>query len=48
LNLAIDFHHRLNAADRRSFAKRVEHLNLYFLEEPMRSKTRRAYQQCEP
>ena len=45
LNLAIDFHHRLNAAESALFCKRVEHLNLYFLEEPMRSENPRAYQQ---
>ena len=45
LNLAIDFHHRLNVAESALFCQRVEDLHLYFVEEPLRSENPRAYQQ---
>jgi galactonate dehydratase len=45
LNLAIDFHHRLNVAESALLCQRVEDLHLYFVEEPLRSENPRAYQQ---
>jgi galactonate dehydratase len=45
LNLAIDFHHRLNVAESALFCQRVEDLHMYFVEEPLRSENPRAYQQ---
>lgn len=43
--LAIDFHHRLSAAESAVFCRRVEDLHLYFVEEPMRCEDPNAYAQ---
>jgi len=43
--LAIDFHHRLSAAESAVFCRRVEPLHLYFVEEPMRCEDPNAYAQ---
>lgn len=45
VKLSVDFHHRLSTAETAHFCQRVADLNLYFLEEPMRSENPRAYQQ---
>jgi len=43
--LSIDFHHRLSPAEAALFCQRVEHLNLYFVEEPIRCENPDAYAQ---
>jgi galactonate dehydratase len=43
--LSIDFHHRLTPAEAALFCKRTEHLNLYFVEEPIRCENPDAYAQ---
>ncbi|MGI8482746.1 MAG: mandelate racemase/muconate lactonizing enzyme family protein [Thermomicrobiales bacterium] len=43
--LAIDFHHRLSAAESAVFCRRVEDLHLYFVEEPMRCEDPNTYAQ---
>jgi galactonate dehydratase len=43
--LSIDFHHRLSPAEAALFCQRVEHLNLYFIEEPIRCENPDAYAQ---
>lgn len=43
--LSIDFHHRLSPAEAALFCQRVEHLHLYFVEEPIRCENPDAYAQ---
>ncbi len=43
--LAIDFHHRLSAAESAIFCRRIDDLHLYFVEEPMRCEDPNAYAQ---
>ncbi len=43
--LSIDFHHRLNPVEAALFCQRIEHLNLYFVEEPIRCENPDAYAQ---
>ena len=43
--LSIDFHHRLSPVEAALFCQRVEHLNLYFIEEPIRCENPDAYAQ---
>jgi galactonate dehydratase len=43
--LAVDFHHRLSVAEAALFCQRIADLNLYFLEEPIRSESPKAYHQ---
>jgi galactonate dehydratase len=45
VELSIDFHHRLSVAEAALFCRRVEDLNLMFVEEPIRAESPRAYQQ---
>lgn len=45
IELSIDFHHRLSVAEASSFCRRVEDLNLMFIEEPIRAESPKAYQQ---
>lgn len=43
--LSIDFHHRLSPAEAAIFCRRVEHLHLHFVEEPIRCEDPNAYAQ---
>ncbi len=43
--LSIDFHHRLSPVEAALFCQRIEHLNLYFVEEPIRCENPDAYAQ---
>ncbi|MGE3797981.1 MAG: mandelate racemase/muconate lactonizing enzyme family protein [Thermomicrobiales bacterium] len=43
--LSIDFHHRLSVAEAALFCQKVSDLNLFFVEEPIRSESPKAYQQ---
>jgi len=43
--LSIDFHHRLSPVEAALFCQRVKHLNLYFIEEPIRCENPDAYAQ---
>jgi len=43
VRLSIDFHHRLSVAEGAEFCRRVEPLNLMFVEEPIRSENPQAY-----
>lgn len=43
--LSIDFHHRLSPAEAAIFCQRIEPLNLYFVEEPIRCENPDAYAQ---
>jgi galactonate dehydratase len=43
--LSIDFHHRLSPVEAALFCQRAEHLNLYFVEEPIRCENPDAYAQ---
>lgn len=43
VNLAVDYHHRLNVAEAAAFCERVEDVGLMFLEEPIRSESLAAY-----
>ena len=43
VNLAVDYHHRLNVAEAATFCERVEDVGLMFLEEPIRSENPAAY-----
>ena len=45
IGLSIDFHHRLNVAEAALFCQKISHVNLMFLEEPIRAQNPRAYQQ---
>jgi galactonate dehydratase len=45
VELSIDFHHRLSVAEAALFCRRVEDLNLQFVEEPIRAENPKAYQQ---
>jgi galactonate dehydratase len=45
VELSIDFHHRLSVAEAALFCQKVADLNLFFVEEPIRSENPRAYQQ---
>ncbi|MCC6945619.1 MAG: mandelate racemase/muconate lactonizing enzyme family protein [Thermomicrobiales bacterium] len=45
IELSVDFHHRLSVAEAALFCQKVEDVNLYFLEEPIRSESPKAYQQ---
>src|SRR5690606_30378567 len=45
IELAVDFHHRLSVVEAAVFCQKVADLNLYFVEEPIRSENPRAYQQ---
>ena len=43
VNLAVDYHHRLNVTEAAAFCERVEEVGLLFLEEPIRSENPEAY-----
>lgn len=43
IQLAIDYHHRLNVAEAAAFCQRIQDVNLLFLEEPIRSESPDAY-----
>lgn len=45
VELSIDFHHRLSAAEAALFCQRVADVNLMFIEEPIRAQSPKAYQQ---
>ncbi len=45
VELSIDFHHRLSVAEAALFCQKIADVNLYFLEEPIRAESPRAYQQ---
>jgi len=45
VELAIDFHHRLSVAEAALFCQKIADVNLYFLEEPIRAESPKAYQQ---
>ncbi|CAN5677663.1 galactonate dehydratase [soil metagenome] len=45
IELAVDFHHRLTVAEAALFCHKISDLNLYFLEEPIRSESPKAYHQ---
>jgi galactonate dehydratase len=45
VELAIDFHHRLNVVETALFCAKVADLNLFFIEEPIRCENPKAYQQ---
>ncbi len=45
IELAIDFHHRLSVAEAALFCQKAADVNLYFLEEPIRSENPKAYAQ---
>lgn len=43
IRLSVDFHHRLSVAETADFCQRAEHVDLMFLEEPIRSENPKAY-----
>ena len=43
IRLSVDFHHRLSVAEAADFCRRAEHVDLMFLEEPIRSENPKAY-----
>ncbi len=43
--LSVDFHHRLSVAEAALFCQRINDLDLYFLEEPIRGESPKAYHQ---
>ncbi|MBX3071708.1 MAG: mandelate racemase/muconate lactonizing enzyme family protein [Thermomicrobiales bacterium] len=45
IELSVDFHHRLSVAEAALFCQKIEDVKLYFLEEPIRSESPKAYQQ---
>ncbi len=45
IELSVDFHHRLSVAEAALFCQKIADLNIYFLEEPIRSENPRAYHQ---
>jgi galactonate dehydratase len=45
VELSIDFHHRLSVAEAALFCQKIADVNLYFLEEPIRAESPKAYQQ---
>ncbi len=45
IQLSIDFHHRLQVAEAAVFLQMVADVGLYFIEEPIRTESPRAYQQ---
>ncbi len=45
IELSVDFHHRLTVAEAAHFCRKIDDVHLYFLEEPIRSESPRAYHQ---
>ena len=43
IRLSVDFHHRLSVAETADFCRRAEHVDLMFLEEPIRCENPKAY-----
>ena len=43
IQLAVDYHHRLNVAEAAAFCQRIQDVSLLFLEEPIRSESPDAY-----